>query len=84
MDGVESSIASMPIGNPAAPALEALARELASRIDAGGVDERTLPAYVKELRATLADMAPKATGADEDDPFGFGDMSPTVVDPPAV
>lgn len=77
--GVESAIATMPIGNPAAPALEAIARRLAGLLDAG-VDERSVPTFARELRATLADLANTGSEAEEDDVFGFGSMSPTVVD----
>lgn len=81
-DAVRQSFDQMPVGNPAEPALQALAVKLARLIDAGA-DERSVPVLAKELRATLADLRDVGTAGEEDDPFGIADLSPTVVDPAA-
>jgi hypothetical protein len=73
---VEESIERVTGDHPGVPALEALALGLATMIDAG-VDERAVPAFVKELRATLADLTRQEAVDDDDESLGVS--APVVV-----
>jgi hypothetical protein len=83
---VRDALGGIQIGNPARPALEAIALRLAEAAehDAAREDPRVLATVTRELRATLAELAPsKEGGAADADPFGLADLRPTLVDPAA-
>lgn len=83
---VRDALAGLPGVHPARPALEAIALRLAEAAehDSAREDPRVLAAVTRELRATLAELAPPAKGgAAVADPFGLADLRPALVDPAA-
>ena len=84
--GVAGVLAALRAGaNPAAPALRAYLEELALLLDnqATRSDPRVFVGVGRELRAALDQLtapAVKGEGADDRDPWGFGDLRPAVGD----
>lgn len=83
-EGVAGVLAALDVGHPAGPALRAIAQTLAEAVAHPATqDPRVLVAVTKELRETLRQLTTPVEGGADDDPWGFGDLRPTVGDTPA-